>query len=43
MENYKVLPIKDINKEIFSMLGMDITVFEFIDYAKKIHLILIKL
>lgn len=35
MENYKVLPIKDINKEIFSMLGMDITVFEFIDYAKK--------
>lgn len=35
MENHKILPIKDINKEIFSILGMDITVFEFIDYAEK--------
>lgn len=35
MENHKILPVKDINKEIFSILGMDITVFEFIDYAEK--------
>lgn len=35
MKIQEILLIESINKEILSMLGMDITVFEFIFYAEE--------